>query len=1070
MALHIFLSNSLEVLASKFAEKLSMNGCDPFETLHAVVPNSGMATFLKRHLAQHTPQKIAANIETSFLQKFITDQISCYFTADERSEFRNAVNSWSPDILSWRIDALLEKAKDQHFAKEFTDYFANDPVKRHLLSCELAGNFDRYQLFRSGVTGNTELKEWRSGNGRGAQAELYHRLCRTSPDPDLFFEKFFNAPQALEKLPEKCGIFGVSTISPLYFHCLKKIAEEMEIFLFSPSPCKEYWGDLLSNKELVRELQKAPDRFAELLEERARNNQLLADFGVSGREFFNLLLNTDCFSSGAGPEEIYIDPAPEERGSALAIFQSDILNARARNSFSHNTVKTDPSDHSIRINSCTDARRELEILHDQLLELFYGKEERCAGKRTVKVSDALRMEDVIVMFPDINKAAPIIDAVFSNGPFKGHYAICDRSSAGQSPVINCFNRLLDLPLSRASSEEILELLEFECLNSKLDIAPESIPELTDLVVRAKISWGLDEKEHEKFRMASFHEFSWQDGIDRLLAEFARGEDASIIYSPHETGGIDGNLARNLGSVAEFIALLKEWRSQLYLSRSPKEWGEFMQKWIGSFFNGAAREYTPEINELKRAAGKVAANAAAAYGDTEQLIAPEVFISRLKSEYTLTGGKQHFLRDKITFCSLVPLRAVPAKVIAVLGLNDGEFPGIDRRNSFDLLNKVRRNDPNMTNDNRYLFLEALLAARENLILSYIGCSNGEELAPAIPMGAVENLLHSGFGIDKVRVPLKSLELESLKELRSDRDKAEPAEEKEPETSSYLNAVPPEVLSVTRLSNLLTQNCKEFCKLRCGFEYQKFEKASPATDDPEILDKQDASTVQKALWTMGLAGIGESLWLPLVNKRRFLPVNDLSPYTEAVEIVTPLLNRFSATYNAQEAVTCEKKLSCGVTLTGTLAVAGTPEKGLERIVVHFSQFASEKLLRFYLEQLLIAAYYGPETALSGKIIFAKEEKPLYIMPQFPDPEGMLNELTETALQTYTAPYPLPLFAQASYEYAKAQDEKKSLSAFQKDMKYNKVIERFFNEEILEDENFHRLAHTVFSAVASMEPDEL
>ena len=1054
MALHLYLSNSLEILAGKFAENFSMAGRDPFETCYAVVPNSGMGGFLKRFLARRENQAIAANVATPFLQKFITDQICNFFTPTQREEFRNSMLRWSPELLSWRIDHILATSPEEF--PEFTNYCANDPVRRHLLACELANSFDRCQFYRSTVSGDTHLQAWRSGRGQGGREKLYCKLCRSTPDPDSFFIRFFAADAPQEPLPEKVGIFGISTMAPLNLKCIKKFSQFTEIHLFCPSPCREYWGDLLSKTELLKELKKDSDAAFELLEECACSNQLLGDFGVSGREFFNLLLDEDCFT-GAPSEGLFTEPGNK---TALQLFQSDILNARPRNSASGNAFVTPPEDRSIRINCCTDSRRELEILHDQLLELFYGPGDKGSAKGSVKLTNALRPEDVIVMFPDINSAAPMIDAVFSNGPLRNLYAICDRSSAGQSQVMECFNRLLDLVRGRVSSEELLNLLEFDCLNTKLGIPVEALPELTDLVSRSRISWGLDEKEHQKFRQTPFTEFSWQDGIDRLLTEYARGEDISVIYAPHETGGIDGELAENFARLAEFTILLKEWRSQLNFSRTAKEWGDFMPKWINSFFEGGSRDYFPEINELKRTATSIALNAAKAVNG-DPVIAPEVFISRLKSACSMTGGTQHFLRNKITFCSLVPLRAIPAKVIAILGLNDGAFPGIDRHNSFDLLAKVRRNDPNVTNEGRYLFLEALMAAREHLILSYVGFDNGSELAPAIPMAAVENVLLKGFGIEKSKIPLKALELDSLKEFRSDLPQEPASSEELPE----LALLPyPETMNIGLLNNILTRSCEAFFKLRCGFDFEKFEKKLPATDDPEKPDSLDVSTLQKALWTMTVAGIGEEQQLSLVKRGRILPVNGTEFFDEARNTIAPLEARFIEKYRSLVTVNCSVTLPCGRTLCGSVAIPSDLEKSQVRHLISFSKCSPEKLFQFHLEQLLLAAFFKLP-GLRGELIFTKEEPDAMVrsFPPVRDAEKQLNKLLLTALHTWSKKMPLPLFANASLACCQGENYAK---AFATDLRYNRAIGLFYDENNYDSGRFKRLAKRVYAPVAEVE----
>jgi exodeoxyribonuclease V gamma subunit len=558
----------------------------------------------------------------------------------------------------------------------------------------------------------------------------------------------------------------------------------------------------------------------------------------------------------------------------------------------------------------------------------------------------------------------MIDAVFSTGPFKGRYAICDRSTSTQSQVIECFTRLLELPKGRCTSEEILDLLEFGCLNSKLKLDVEAIPFLTDLVVRSRINWGLDETEHEKFRKIPFKEFSWQDGIERLLTEYARGEETSVIYSSCETGGIDGGNAENFGILAQFIETLKEWRSLLHQERTALEWSTFFHQWIDTFFSGGDRSYLPEIAALRFAVNKIVR--AAVNAGEERKIASAVFISRLKSEYALPGGKQLFLRDKITFCSLVPLRAVPAKVIAILGLNDGEFPGQSRYNSFDLMATIRRNDPNLANDGRFLFLEALMAAQEHLILSYVGSDNGEERVPAIPLATVESVLKAGFkGFEKTKIPLKSLEETGLKQRRLQR--AVTTLEKQAADDFSLDM--PQALSLKECLAFLSQNCKAFFKLRCGFEYVPYEKAPLAKDDPDALDNLENSILRKALLAMRIDNVPQDTWFSLVQRTRLLPVNDQTIFSGTQLLINSLPEEIVEEYRHQTALLCEftPTSTPAVRIFASLAVPEdfTAKDQYRRNCVLCSSAAPEKLLNFYLEQLLLTACYDGQKEISGKL---------------------------------------------------------------------------------------------------------
>jgi len=69
---------------------------------------------------------------------------------------------------------------------------------------------------------------------------------------------------------------------------------------------------------------------------------------------------------------------------------------------------------------------------------------------------------------------------------------------------------------------------------------------------------------------------------------------------------------------------------------------------------------------------------------------------------------------------VPMRSIPFRVVCLIGMNGADFPRSQRPLSFDLMARNPcRGDRSRRRDDRYLFLEALLSAREVLYLSWIG---------------------------------------------------------------------------------------------------------------------------------------------------------------------------------------------------------------------------------------------------------------------------------------------------------------------------------------------------------------
>jgi exonuclease V gamma subunit len=119
--------------------------------------------------------------------------------------------------------------------------------------------------------------------------------------------------------------------------------------------------------------------------------------------------------------------------------------------------------------------RELEVLHDQLLQWFHTSPE------------PLSPRDVVVMVPDIELMAPAIRAVF--GQYKRSdarfipYDIADLGAQAISPLIHAVEWLLALPQQRSRMSELVELLEVPALAARFGLKGENLPTLTAFLHR-----------------------------------------------------------------------------------------------------------------------------------------------------------------------------------------------------------------------------------------------------------------------------------------------------------------------------------------------------------------------------------------------------------------------------------------------------------------------------------------------------------------------------------------------------------------------------------------------------------
>ncbi len=148
----------------------------------------------------------------------------------------------------------------------------------------------------------------------------------------------------------------------------------------------------------------------------------------------------------------------------------------------------------------------------------------------------------------------------------------------------------------------------------------------------------------------------------------------------------------------------------------------------------------QLNELLT---ELSADLTAVHNDTVEL---QVIISWLEDRVAERKSANGFLRGQLTFCSMLPMRSIPFKVIALLGMNEGEFPKIDRNPTFDLLtHNFRKGDRSRRADDRYQFLEILLSARQQLIITYIGqsISHNEAIPPSVVISELLEVLQESY---------------------------------------------------------------------------------------------------------------------------------------------------------------------------------------------------------------------------------------------------------------------------------------------------------------------------------------
>jgi len=714
--LTLHTSNQLEQLSEQFAHSIKT----PLKTVFApelvVVQNSGMARYLSLQVADKN--SICANTDFLFPAEFMWQVLKSVIPNIPEQD------PTSPFVLRWRLlDLLISEIKsdepndsdifDEKSFPELAHYLANTDAAWDL-SQKLADTLDKILFYR-----DDWVRDW-EGSTHGVknteevwQARLWKKLITENQLDhwlslqDQFITAIHN-PENRKLLPERVSFFSLSALSPGYIRLLGEMGKVIDINLFIINPCpKEYWGDIESEKSISKKsLEEQP--YYDL------GNALLASMGRQGRDFIDQLQDL----SNNEPKESFIE---QTTTTLLQQIQNDVL---ALNTAKKATALSSDDD-SIQFYACHTAMREVEVLHDQLLSCLDN-------------SLDLAPSDIIVMMPDIEKYAPYIEAVFSsksaNAP-KLPFSIADQNPAHAHPTIEAFLKVLDLVDKRFDAESVFELLDYESIREQFNLKEDEVIFCREIARATNIRWGISAESRKRSHLPNTDEHTWRYALDRVLLGYAlpgddlfnpqdEAEEQTVLSLPLlPYSEIEGTQAIVISNLIQFIDVIFKLEALASQMMSIEDWLEQFNQFITSLFADESQNKVI-FNALDKLRQQ---SMSAEFGTTDDkqnsLKLPFSLVTKiLKQSLQEISGHESFMGYGITFCALVPMRSVPFKVVALLGMNDGEFPRQDHSVSFDLVAQApRKGDRSRRDEDRYLFLESILASRQKLIISYIGQS-------------------------------------------------------------------------------------------------------------------------------------------------------------------------------------------------------------------------------------------------------------------------------------------------------------------------------------------------------------
>lgn len=574
------------------------------------------------------------------------------------------------------------------------------------------------------------------------RAAVHERFMAACADP---------ARARPQRLPRRVLVFGISAMPRQSLEVLSALGRWCQVLMCVQNPSRHYWGDIVPERALLssrtgRHAHRPgfdPDRA--LLAGVDHGQALLAAWGRQGRDFIGLLADHDepeaaerRMLSIDRRADVFIDHEPAD--TLLLQLQQDILDLAPLAETRQRWPAIDPrQDRSIRFQVCHSAQREVEVLHDQLLAAFAA-------------DPTLQPRDVIVMVPDITPYAPHIQAVFGlyaqswETPAPGHegtggmhgrrdprfipFSMADQQSRAHEPLLAALEMLLGLPQGRVTVADVLDLLDVSAVQRRFGIEPERLVQLRRWIGQSGIRWGLDEAQRQSLELGRMgDQNSWRFGLRRLLLGYAAGQmaagaggeepasDWQGIEPLDEISGLDGELLGRLQALLD--ALQQAWQT-CCSEATPAEWGLRLQALLNTFFWADDGREGLLLVRLNESLQQWLDDCAEARMDLPLplSVVREHWLASIDED----GLGRRFLAGAVTFATLMPMRAIPFRHVCLLGMNDGDFPRSRQPADFDLMaGDYRPGDRSRREDDRYLFLEALLSARERLTLSWVGRS-------------------------------------------------------------------------------------------------------------------------------------------------------------------------------------------------------------------------------------------------------------------------------------------------------------------------------------------------------------
>ena len=774
-------------LVEALADLLACAPADPMTEEIVAVPTRGVERWVAQRLSHRLGATgagggVCANVAFPFPGSMVEQAtaIACGFDPE--------LDPWPPDRSVWPLLELVDDSLTAPWLEPLVAHLkAGSPehpegtvtIRRFAVVRHLADLYDRYAVHRpdmvqrwaEGLERSRSTRSVTSSNGPGGgrddhwQARLWRRLRRRIGIPSPA-ERLATAVTRLEAephlldLPPRLSLFGLTRLPASHLRVLEAIGRNRDVHLFLLHPSGVLWEaiEAAAARARARPSSKRSDDSTVVI----AANPLLRSWGRDAREM-QLVLRSRGVEGG---EHLPMPEPPPDGRCLLRLLQADVRANRApgearRNHDGDPRPALDPADDSLRVHACHGQLRQVEVMRDAILHLLAD-------------DPSLEPSDVLVMCPDIESFAPLVRAVFGSGDLRDaddrqgeprqrepgppqlRVRLADRSLRQTNPVLALAAQLLELAAGRVTASEVLDLAGREPVARRFGFGDDELGRLERWVVECGIRWGLDEAHRVPWGLDQVGDGTWQAGLNRLLLGVAMTEEGQrLVAGILPLDDVPSSEVDLAGRFVEFVERLQAAIDRLRGPHTVGDWAKAIAEAVESLSLPPPREPW-QREQLRRLLDDVVGTAMRA-ADRLQVAAdtPRALLDLAEVRALLDGRlrgrptRASFRTGDLTFCTLVPMRSVPHRVVGLLGLDEDAFPRHPAHDGDDLLlAEPHVGDWDPRSEDRQLLLDALLAATEHLIVTYQARDprTNQERAPCVPVAELLDV------VDRtVRVP-------------------------------------------------------------------------------------------------------------------------------------------------------------------------------------------------------------------------------------------------------------------------------------------------------------------------------